>query len=233
MKFQEYWRLVRVKPDTPPETYHCSYLVDWENESQELFDGFIENYEAVFQQKRQLWNDSSTCALFKTRIRQLLGTDTRKVSKVVCFGLGDMTRRPQPWWRFRNALSDEPETEASCWEDSMMQHCMALTLADVVRHHTAGTSVRLLTQDPKYSDKTARDLESIGFEVVGRFGAGGFAEGDDACVVFSAFPMAPAKQIIADIARPALIVGRYSGENVGSSGYVCTIPSLFPSCNEK
>ncbi|SPO05429.1 uncharacterized protein DNG_08116 [Cephalotrichum gorgonifer] len=148
VKFQEYWRLVRVKPDTPPETYHCSYLVDWENESQELFDGFIENYEAVFQQKRQLWNDSSTCTLFKTRIRQLLGTDICKVSKVVCFGLGDMTRRPQPWWRYRNSLSDKPETEANCWEDSMMQHCMALTLADVVRHHTAGTSIRLLTQDP-------------------------------------------------------------------------------------
>ena len=235
MTFQDYWRLVRVKPDGPPETYHCSYLVGWESEIQETFDGCIENYEAAFQQKRQAWNDSGTCSWFKAYIRQLLGA--RKVSKVICFGLGDITRRPPTWWRVRNALTENPETEASVWGDSMTQHCVVLTLAEVLRDSAAGTAVRLLTQDPKYSDKTARDLGKIGFEVVGRAGAGGFAEVDDDSVVFSALTTAPVKQIIADIARPALIISRPPGEILGSNEYVSRPPHprplyFLPSCDE-
>lgn len=87
----------------------------------------------------------------------------------------------------------------------MVQHSIALTLAEFYRNNGLG-EVRLLAQDPDYTEKTEEMLRDSGFSIVGRFGAGGFAEIDDDTVVFSAFVEAPLKQIIADIARPALII---------------------------
>lgn len=42
--------------------------------------------------------------------------------------------------------------------------------------------------------------------VRGYYGVGGFAEIDEDSIVISAFAAAPVKQIIADLARPALII---------------------------
>jgi hypothetical protein len=69
----------------------------------------------------------------------------------------------------------------------------------------------LLAQDPDYTEQAQEILKGNGFSLVGRFGAGGFAEIDDNSVAFSAFVEAPLKQIIADIARPLLIILRSLG----------------------
>lgn len=89
--------------------------------------------------------------------------------------------------------------------DSMVQHSVALTMAEVCRNN-GNIEVQLLTQDPDYTEQSKELLERNGFTIVGKFGAGGFADIDDGCVVFSVFVEAPLKQIIADIARPALII---------------------------
>jgi sugar phosphate isomerase/epimerase len=93
-------------------------------------------------------------------------------------------------------------------EGALIHHSIALTIADIARScaATGDTGVRLLTQDPRYSDETKDLLREIGFEIVGEHGAGGFAELDNETVVFSAFTSAPVKQIIADLARPAAII---------------------------
>ncbi|KAM0545392.1 hypothetical protein ACHAPJ_011376 [Fusarium lateritium] len=71
---------------------------------------------------------------------------------------------------------------------------------------TEGEEVKLLAQDPDYTEETIEMLERNGFSIVGQFGAGGFAEIDDDAVIFSAFIGAPLKQIIADLARPVAII---------------------------
>ncbi|KAI1755799.1 hypothetical protein F4782DRAFT_538250 [Xylaria castorea] len=142
----------------------------------------------------------------------LLGGDgnAKKVTKIVCFGLGDMNYKPPDWWRRLNDSrpEDERETEASLVEGTFIHHAIALTIADIIRSSakTGDTGVRLLTQDPKYTDETKDILWKIGFEVVGEYGAGGFAELDDESVVFSAFASAPVMQIIADLARPVATI---------------------------
>ena len=203
VKFQEYWSLVHAEPDGITGTYHCSYLVDWRNQAHRQFETLIEGYEVALEEKWQLWNESITCQAFKVVVRELLGA--RKVNKVVCFGLGDLTARPPCWWRIQNNKSVNKEPELGFVEGSMMQHWAALTLADIVRSET-GNTVRLLTQDPQYTDETKEILRLKGFEIVGQYGAGGFAEVDDESVVFSPFALAPVAQIIADIARPALFI---------------------------
>ncbi|CAJ2514328.1 Uu.00g024470.m01.CDS01 [Anthostomella pinea] len=76
---------------------------------------------------------------------------------------------------------------------------------------SGANEVQLMAQDPDYTEQTKEILEKNGFTIVGQFGAGGFAEIDEESVVFSAFVEAPLKQIIADIARPTVIIGTTFG----------------------
>lgn len=133
------------------------------------------------------------------------------MSKIVCFGLGDMNFKPPDWWRMENdsKAEDERELETSVVEGAFIHHAVALTMVEIIARtcsESRGVGLRLLTQDPGYSDETRDLLREIGFEVVGEHGAGGFTELDDESVVFSAFAAAPAKQIIADLARPVAII---------------------------
>lgn len=96
-------------------------------------------------------------------------------------------------------------------------------MADVVRSSakTEGAAVRLLTQDPGYTDEKKKLLRDIGYEVVGEYGARGFAEVDEESIVFSTFTKAPVKQVIADFARPVAIITARSSTagGFGKPGY--------------
>ncbi|EEP77116.1 predicted protein [Uncinocarpus reesii 1704] len=212
VKFQEFWRLVKATPEGPPEIYHCTYLVDWANQARRNYDGPVENARLLFEISQKRWSESETCKAFTAQLYKLLegAGNAKRVTKVVCFGLGDLNVKPPDWWRQENSSrpEGEREPETSVIEGALIHHAIALTLADITRScaNTGGMSIRLLTQDPKYSSETKGMLQEIGFEVVGAHGAGGFAELDDKSIVFSPFPSAPVSQIIADLARPAVII---------------------------
>ena len=144
-----------------------------------------------------------SCKTLRSQLGSILLS--KKVTKVICFGLGDMCRKPPEWLR-RKASSGEQELEASFVRPSMVQHSIALTIAEICRDSTRN-DVQLLAQDPDYTEEAKDILKKNGFSIVGQFGAGGFAEVDENSVVFSVFVEAPLKQIIADIARPLLIIG--------------------------
>jgi hypothetical protein len=216
VKFQEFWRLVRSTPDGPPETYHCTYLVDWVNRTVRDYEGPLGTTRQVFESSRERWNASMTCAAFTTQLRKLLlradGT-AKRVTKIVCFGLGDLNVKPKGWWRLQNdeMPPDQRRLEASIVDAALIHHAMALTIADIVRScaDPGSHGVRILSQDPNYIDQTKGLLRETGIEVVGARGAGGFAEVDDESVVLSALAQAPIQQIIADLARPVAII--YAG----------------------
>lgn len=176
------------------------------------YEGPIENAELLFETSRKRWNASVACEAFASQFRGLLSGDAnvKKVTKIVCFGLGSMTLKPLDWWMIQNDSmpKDEQKSENSVVEAALIQHAIALTMVDVVRScaEARGTGVKLLTQDPGYSNETKDILQKMGFEVIGEYGAGGFAELDENSVVFSVFTKAPVKQIIADLARPAAII---------------------------
>lgn len=187
--------------------------MDWTNQTVQNYEGQVEGVRLLFENSQKRWNASASCNAFMSQLRQLLNQDTnkRKVTKIVCFGLGESNFKPPDWWRIENNSrpDDEQEPETSLIEGALTHHAIALTMASVARS-CVGTGdpgvVRLLTQDPSYSDETKDMLRELGFEVVGDHGAGGFAEMDDECIVFSAFAKAPVKQIIADLARPVVII---------------------------
>ncbi|KAK2879968.1 hypothetical protein FQN49_000694 [Arthroderma sp. PD_2] len=213
VKFREYWNLVRAKPDAdqPSEIYSCTYLVDWTNRTKRDYDGPIVNAQSLFEDHKNRWNASATCEAFTSQFRKLLdGVESAKVIKIICFGLGDLNLKPPDWWKIENNSQpkDKQELETSEIEGAFIHHAIALTMANVARScaEAKGIKVRLLTQDPAYTNETKSMLQETGFEVIGEYGAGGFAELDDTSIVFSPFTNAPVKQIIADLSRPAVII---------------------------
>jgi len=144
---------------------------------------------------------------------------SKRITKIVCFGLGDLNLRAPDAWKIQmEALpADQREAETSLITAALVHHAMALTIANVVRSYAqpGNQEIRLLTQDPNYCDRTKDILKDLGFEVVGEYGAGGFAEVDDQSLVFSPFPNAPIKQIITDIAYPLAIIHKRRDTTTG------------------
>ncbi|KAK2754820.1 hypothetical protein FQN54_006713 [Arachnomyces sp. PD_36] len=225
VKFREYWNLVRATPDAdmPSELYSCTYLIDWTNQTKRDYEGPVDEARLLFEELRNRWNASATCEAFTSQFRKILDGDAnKKVTKIVCFGLGDLNFKPPDCWRIENFSKPKDEwlPETSGLERVMIHHAIALTMADVVRSspNSGGMGVRLLTQDPQYSDETKHMLRDAGFEVLGDHGAGGFAEVDDTSIVFSAYTKAPVREIITDFARPAvIIINKRSSDTVFST----------------
>jgi hypothetical protein len=144
------------------------------------------------------WNKSSTCRLLQSRLKPVFSA--KKVTKILCFGLGDTCRRPPAWYM------DQPgsveEIEAGCVRPHVIQHLVGLTMADMC----GANNIQLLAQDPAYTEEAKEMLKVRGFSVVGSFGAAGFAEIDNDSVVVTAYITAPLAELVADIARPAVII---------------------------
>ncbi|KAJ5777268.1 hypothetical protein N7520_000514 [Penicillium odoratum] len=200
VNYQEYWQLVKTQPNSPTETYHCSYLVDWSNRTARDFRELISQPSQVFDEKECLWKNSMTCKLLAALVQDLLGKNI--VKKVLCFGLGDFCRTAPEWLSKQHDLWNET-LEVKNVMGCMIQHSMALTIAQICCGNEA---VSLHAQDPDYTSAAEEILTKKNFKIVGHHGAGGFAEIDEESIVISAFAAAPVKQIIADLARPALII---------------------------
>ncbi|KAF3004531.1 hypothetical protein E8E15_000816 [Penicillium rubens] len=200
VKYQEYWQLVKAQPNGPIETYLCSYIVDWSNQTARNFRELIAQPMQVFDEKHLLWQNSKTCKHLAALVQDILGTNT--VKKVLCFGLGDFCRSAPEWLKRQHGSWDE-NSEVKNVMGCMIQHSMALTIAQLCR---GNKTLPLLAQDPDYTEVTEEILAKKEFKIVGTHGAGGFAEIDEESIIISPFAAAPVKQIIADLARPVLII---------------------------
>ncbi|CAG7932860.1 unnamed protein product [Penicillium olsonii] len=200
VKYQEYWQLVKAQPNGPIETYLCSYIVDWSNQTARNFRELLAQPMQVFDEKQLLWQNSKTCKLLAALVQDILGTNT--VKKVLCFGLGDFCRSAPEWLKRQHGSWDE-DSEVKNVMGSMIQHSMALTIAQLC---CGNKKLPLLAQDPDYTEVAEEILTKKEFKIVGTHGAGGFAEIDEESIIISPFAAAPVKQIIADLARPALII---------------------------
>ncbi|KAJ5161030.1 hypothetical protein N7492_006422 [Penicillium capsulatum] len=200
VKYQEYWQLVKAQPHGPIETYLCSYIVDWTNLTARNFRELIAQPTQVFEEKDLLWQNSKSCKQLTTLVKELLGRNT--VKKVLCFGLGDFCRSAPEWLKRQHNSWDE-NSEIKHVMGCMIQHSMALTIA---QHCRGNETVPLLAQDPEYTDLAKELLTEKKFKIVGPYGAGRFAEIDEESIVISPFAAAPVKQIIADLARPVIII---------------------------
>ncbi|KAI1354396.1 hypothetical protein F5Y01DRAFT_321499 [Xylaria sp. FL0043] len=111
----------------------------------------------------------------------------RAVDKVIAFGLGRIGfHRP-------GVLQ------------SFYEHAAIKIIADAVEEVSSYPHISASVQDPLYTDVCRAVLEEFGLGVVPGFGAKGFAMIDDRTIVLVHHPNFPFREIVADIARPALI----------------------------
>ncbi|KAL3478925.1 hypothetical protein BJX99DRAFT_255931 [Aspergillus californicus] len=201
VKFQEYWQLVKAQPHGPPtEMSLCSYTVDWEDQTTRNSEGIIAQPIQVFDRFYLLWQNSKTCKQLTALLQDILGINA--VKKVLCFGLGDFCLSMSEWVKKEHGSWDEKydvENVMSC----IIQHSMAATIAQL---YSGNKTLPIFAQDPGYTELAEEILTKKEFEIVGTHGAGGFAEIDDETIIISPFINAPVKQIIADLARPVLII---------------------------
>ncbi len=145
----------------------------------------VDYVQAVFDVGIKAWEASEECQ----RLRSVLET-TRlpKITKVIAF-----------------ANSTMAVAGSSCSRSSQ-QHALMLTMRDIAnrRRTTGQPEVRCFAQDPMYSEADEQVLQKAGVTVLGD--PRGFLEVDDETVVLSFCPNIPVRQIIADIARPAVMI---------------------------
>jgi hypothetical protein len=120
------------------------------------------------------------------------------VDKVIGFGLGAISKvSPNMIW------------------NAFREHAAARVIARAVQEVSSAPRVQpVLVQDPAYTDVCRNVLEEFGISVIEGFGAKGFALMDDNSIILVHNPSFPARQIIADLARPALLcMKRQAPEN--------------------
>ncbi|KAL2134440.1 hypothetical protein VTI74DRAFT_152 [Chaetomium olivicolor] len=137
------------------------------------------------------------------RLRELLDAVLPpRVNKIVAFACFTMTVK-----------SEQLRT--------VFQHTMVLTMLNILQRRRLDErqpEIQCFAQDPFYTDTDEEILGQAGVTVVQD--PRGFLEVDDQTVVISFSPDAPIRQIIADIARPAVLIwDRVTGEDNDAECY--------------
>lgn len=141
------------------------------------------------------WTESAACH----QLTDLLNEERfmPKVKNIVCFGLGSLQGR-------------DPEEIAICdglpCFRGMTQHAAALTMASVLGKRFNTDPLPILAQDPCYTDAEKQLLTEVGIEIVGGLGCLGFTYVDDHSLVYTCGADILVTEIVADIARPALML---------------------------
>ncbi|KAI2014338.1 hypothetical protein LOZ39_002320 [Ophidiomyces ophidiicola] len=144
-----------------------------------------EEIEKVFNDSKLQWEAGETCKQLRSTLMNAkvpLGID-----KIVGLSLGRMAEHMEEY-RARPAV----------------QHAMVLTLQDVMAMKLGSSSIKCYAQDPWYSEVDISLLENSGITILDDPEA--WLEIDDSSIVFSVASNAPVKQIVSDIARPAVII---------------------------
>ncbi|KAK1967990.1 hypothetical protein LY78DRAFT_730720 [Colletotrichum sublineola] len=148
---------------------------------------------AAFQKHEKTWQASPQFQELKNILSSVLIPNV--INKIICFGLGDLA-------------PDSDDDKYSLYSEhseprSHIQHAVALTLAQILGGRT-GREIRCYSQDPAYTQASIEFLKSRHIMVLND--PQGFLDVDEYTLVFSVAPTVPVKQIVTDLARPAIIV---------------------------
>ena len=152
------------------------YRVSAEAPYEQLLEGF--------RRERARWEGSGAC----NQLRQTLASaGVQQVDKIIGFACSTMYRYGQ----FSYICA--------------MQHALLLSLRDFFTPSaTNAQAPRCIVQDPSYQAADREILEGEGMSIVDD--PWGFLEVDETSVVFSCGPDVPVQDIVANIARPAVMI---------------------------
>ncbi|KAI3393355.1 hypothetical protein diail_4436 [Diaporthe ilicicola] len=167
----------------------------------------LEDTRRHFRAGARAWQASEDCARLRA---STAAASLPRITRIIAFACSSLSLSPV-------AGADRTRRRSAA------QHALVLTLRDVLQQQqrsAAGVEIRVLAQDPAYTDADRAVLAEAGVTVVDD--PQGFLEVDDESAVLSFAPNVPVRQIITDLARPAVLawdtvlteeqtVGRWGG----------------------
>jgi hypothetical protein len=165
---------------------HRVYQVDSSSEIKKIiYDEKIKEREVVaqnFRKKSLAWEESETCKNFKSTLSSFAsGHDINKIVGLACGSL---------------AL---PNNDSAASQTSLL-----VTVRSWLKEKNQDKNVFCYIQDPMNTPVDKEVLADVGFEMIDD--PRGWLEVDERSVVLSVAPNVPVKEIIADIARPAILI---------------------------
>ncbi|KAI9759800.1 MAG: hypothetical protein M4579_002099 [Chaenotheca gracillima] len=147
-----------------------------------------EEVETNFQCVRAQWESSDARKHLKSMLCSI--DFPSPVTKIVGFACASMAY----------------DLQHACRQASAFQHALLLTLQEDIGEKQGNNShhIRCYAQEPAYDSIDEHVLAGHNITVLDD--PKGFLEVDDSTVVFSCAPNVPVKEIIADIARPAVMI---------------------------
>lgn len=140
--------------------------------------------DEFFKMKQIIWESSEPCK----QLRLILtSSKIPYITKIIGFACGSIA------WS-----DDEQNTTRAAF-----QHALILTLLDIIGRANP-QQITCYTQDPSYLETDKFVLEKNGIAVLNDPKA--FLEVDDSTIVVSCAPSVPIKQIVSDLARPAMLI---------------------------
>ncbi|KIX03742.1 uncharacterized protein Z518_07295 [Rhinocladiella mackenziei CBS 650.93] len=140
--------------------------------------------EEYFVTNKRAWETSEQ----RRQLQSIISMKTLcHVNKIIAFACGPMAFSDQAPWAIRSAY----------------QHALVITLRDILSE-LQGHPIGCYAQDPGYTDIDRDVLENSAITILDD--PQGFLEVDDSTVVLSFGADIPVRQIIADIARPAMMI---------------------------
>ncbi|KAJ5817588.1 hypothetical protein N7447_007596 [Penicillium robsamsonii] len=147
----------------------------------------------MFHDKTQEWKESPACEKFKTILSS--SAKNHEIDKIVTFALGTMSHQ---------CFNENGSLETSAGWSSALQHALLVTVMEWLKERDHKEKVLCYSQDPAYTEVDKKILDEEGIEVIDD--PRGWLEVDEHSVVLSIAPNVPVKEIITDIARPAVII---------------------------
>ncbi|KAK2875177.1 hypothetical protein FQN49_001714 [Arthroderma sp. PD_2] len=136
--------------------------------------------KAEFTEGLEQWESSKTCLDLQATVKKIKFPCGFKIDKIIAFAC------------------------ELCRKRSLYQHGLIRTLRKALSNLEGCQDIRCLAQDPAYTSIDIEVLEA--FEISTLDDPEGFLQIDDTTLVVSMMPDVPVKEIVADIARPAMIV---------------------------
>ena len=144
----------------------------------------LQEVQATFQRKRTEWESSGACQELISTLRSAAIPNVKNIVAFACFNMSDCAMA----------------------ERSACQHALILILRQFFakQQHITEGDIPCFAQDPLYEDVDKKVLADAGISALENPRA--FLVVDDTSLVISISPEAPIRQIIADIAQPAVMI---------------------------
>lgn len=160
-----------------------------------LAEVYLEAPDTLWARYREDWEASPLCKDLERKLRGSIIPPA--TNKIVCFSLDHFAT-------YARELDEPKDFEERSWR-AATQHAAALTMAKILKEKT-GNEIKLIAQEPEYDADTIRILKKEGFEIVTGFGALAFTMVDENTLVFTTAPNIPVKQVVTDLANPAIMI---------------------------